>query len=37
MGVLGAASGAEKLRYLTGIAIAINHKGRVAVISLDDV
>jgi hypothetical protein len=29
--------GAEKLRYLTGIAIAVNHKGRVAVISLDDV
>jgi hypothetical protein len=29
--------GAEKLRYLTGIAIAVNHKGRAAVVSLDDV
>jgi hypothetical protein len=29
--------GAEKLRYLTGIAIAVNHKGRAVVVSLDDV
>lgn len=29
--------GAEKLRYLTGIAIAVNHRGRAAVVSLDDV
>jgi hypothetical protein len=29
--------GAEKLRYLTGIAIAVNHKGRAAAVSLDDV
>jgi hypothetical protein len=29
--------GAEKLRYLTGIAVAVNHKGRAAVVSLDDV
>ena len=29
--------GAEKLRYLTGIAIAVNYKGRAAVVSLDDV
>ena len=29
--------GAEKLRYLTGIAIAVNHKGLAAVVSLDDV
>ena len=29
--------GAEKLRYLSGIAIAVNHKGRAAVVSLDDI
>jgi hypothetical protein len=29
--------GAEKLRYLTGVAIAVNHKGRAVVVSLDDV
>jgi hypothetical protein len=29
--------GAEKLRYLTGIAIAVNYKGRATVVSLDDV
>jgi hypothetical protein len=29
--------GAEKLRYLTGIAIAVNHQGRAAVVSLDDI
>jgi hypothetical protein len=29
--------GAEKLRYLTGVAIAVNHKGRAAVVSLDDI
>jgi hypothetical protein len=29
--------GAEKLRYLTGVAIAVNYKGRVAVVSLDDI
>jgi hypothetical protein len=28
---------AEKLRCLAGIAIAVNHKGRAAVVSLDDV
>jgi hypothetical protein len=29
--------GAEKLRYLTGVAIAVNHRGRAVVVSLDDV
>jgi len=29
--------GAEKLRYLTGVAIAVNHKGCAAVVSLDDI
>jgi hypothetical protein len=29
--------GAEKLRYLTGVAVAVNHKGRAAVVSLDDI
>jgi hypothetical protein len=29
--------GAEKLRYLTGIAVAVNHRGRAAAVSLDDV
>ncbi len=29
--------GAEKLRYLTAVAIAVNHKGRAVVVSLDDV
>lgn len=29
--------GAEKLRYLTGHAIAVNHKGRFVVLSLDDI
>lgn len=29
--------GAEALRYLTGEAIAVNHKGRVVVLSLNDI
>jgi hypothetical protein len=29
--------GAEKLRYLTGVAIAINHKGRVVELTLSDI
>ena len=29
--------GAEKLRYLTGVAIAINHKGRVVELTLNDI
>jgi hypothetical protein len=29
--------GAERLRYLTGIAVAVNHKGRAVVVSLDDI
>lgn len=30
-------AGAEKLRYVTGVAIAVNHKGRVVDLSLNDV
>jgi hypothetical protein len=29
--------GAEKLRYLTGVAIAVNHKGRVVGLTLNDI
>jgi hypothetical protein len=29
--------GAEKLRYLTGVAIAVNHKGRVVELTLGDI
>jgi hypothetical protein len=29
--------GAEKLRYLTGVAIAVNHKGRVVELTLSDI
>jgi hypothetical protein len=29
--------GAEKLRYLTGVAIAVNHKGRVVDLTLNDI
>lgn len=29
--------GAEKLRYLTGVAIGINHKGRVVELTLSDI
>ena len=29
--------GAEKLRYLTGVAIAVNHKGRIIELTLDDI
>jgi hypothetical protein len=29
--------GAEKLRYLTGVAIAVNHKGRVVEVTLGDI
>ena len=29
--------GAEKLRYLTGVAIAVNHKGRVVQLTLSDI
>ena len=29
--------GAEKLRYLTGVAIAVNHKGRVVEVTLSDI
>lgn len=29
--------GAEKLRYLTGVAIAVNHKGRVVEVMLSDI
>ena len=29
--------GAEKLRYLTGVAIAVNSKGRVAALTLNDI
>jgi hypothetical protein len=29
--------GAERLRYLTGEAIAVNHEGRVVVLSLSDI
>jgi hypothetical protein len=29
--------GAEKLRYLTGVAIAVNHKGRVIELTLSDI
>ncbi len=29
--------GAEKLRYLTGVAIAIDHKGRVIELTLSDI
>jgi hypothetical protein len=29
--------GAEKLRYLTGVSIAVNHKGRVVELTLSDI
>lgn len=29
--------GAEKLRYLTGVAVAINHTGKIVVVSIDDI
>lgn len=30
-------AGAEKLRYVTGVAVAVNHKGRVVDLSLSDI